>query len=125
MLLSGHCGTGPLNSAGKKKEEGGQTMRLFSLIPIALSASLLAAPATANTPEPSALHPTTASTAKDMSELRSFVASLPTPEEFQQAFPDVWLVLPGDIVSRSFCSQYYRFIAELDGEGRISGGILE
>jgi hypothetical protein len=100
-------------------------MRLYSLIPIALSASLLAAPATANTPEPAVLDPLAAGSAKSISELPSFVALRPTPEEFQQAFPDVWLVLPGDIVSRSVCSQYYRFMAELDATGRISGGSLE
>lgn len=100
-------------------------MRLLALIPIALSASLLVAPAGANTAQPSALNPQAASTAKDISELHSFVASRPTPEEFQQAFPDVWLVLPGDIVSRSVCSQYYRFMAQLDASGRISGGSLE
>jgi hypothetical protein len=99
-------------------------MWLRSLIVISFYAALLAAPAAASTPQPSEPDHA-ADTAKDISELPAFVASRPTPEEFQQAFPDVWLVLPGDIVSRSVCSQYYRFMAELDAKGRISGGSLE
>lgn len=84
-----------------------------------LAASVAASASPASTPDPAA------DTAKDMAELPAFVAARPTPEEFQQAFPDVWLILPGDIVSRDVCSQYYRFIAELDPQGRISGGSLE
>jgi len=61
----------------------------------------------------------------DRAALHAFIQSRPTPAEFQEAYPDVWLILPGDIVSRDVCSQYYRFIAELDSNGRISGGSLE
>jgi hypothetical protein len=61
----------------------------------------------------------------DRAAFHAFIESRPTPEEFQQAYPDVWLILPGDIVTRSFCSEYYRFLAELDSEGRITGGNLE
>ena len=99
-------------------------MWLRSLIVLSLSAALLAAPATASTQQPHEPE-AVADVAKDISELPAFVASRPTPEEFQQAFPDVWLILPGDIVSRDVCSQYYRFVAELDTKGRISGGNLE
>jgi hypothetical protein len=28
-------------------------------------------------------------------------------------------------VSREVCSQYYRYVAELDAQGRITGGSLE
>lgn len=99
-------------------------MWLRSLIVLSLSAALLAAPATASTQQPHEPE-AAAGISKDISELPAFVASRPTPEEFQQAFPDVWLILPGDIVSREVCSEYYRFIAELDGDGRIKGGSLE
>jgi len=99
-------------------------MSLRSLIVISLFAALVAVPAAASAPQPSEPD-RTVDTAKDISELPAFVASRPTPEEFQQAFPEIWLVLPGDIVSRSVCSEYFRFMAELDAEGRISGGSLE
>jgi len=94
------------------------------LAPVILCASLLAIPAGAATPEASA-QASGNGNLDDRSALHAFVQSRPTPEEFQEAYPDVWLILPGDIVSRDVCSQYYRFIAELDSNGRISGGSLE
>jgi hypothetical protein len=66
-----------------------------------------------------------ASPVTDVVALHAFLESRPTPDEFQEAFPEVWLVLPGDIVSREYCSQFHRFIAELDTDGRIAGGSLE
>lgn len=58
-------------------------------------------------------------------DLATMAAQRPTPEEFQQRFPDLWLVMPGDIVERSTCSPYQRFIARVDIEGRIVGGLVE
>jgi len=99
-------------------------MPLRAAIAIALCGSLLAIPVGAASPEISA-QDSRADALSDRSAFRAFIQSRPTPEEFQQAYPDVWLILPGDIVTRSFCSQYYRYIAELDAEGRITGGSLE
>ena len=48
-----------------------------------------------------------------------------TPAEFTQRFPELWLVLPGDIVERSACSPYRRYVARVDTEGRIIGGLIE
>lgn len=93
-------------------------------IPVALAGCLLAMPLGAVSVDSQGV--AAASTPMtDISGIPAFIESRPTPEEFAQAFPDVWLVLPGDIVSRSFCSQYYRFIAKLDADGRIKGGSLE
>jgi len=69
--------------------------------------------------------PAVASSIGDHDRFYAFVESRPTPEQFQNAYPDVWLILPGDIVSREVCSQYYRYVAELDDQGRITGGSLE
>jgi len=99
-------------------------MVIRMLIPVAFFISLFAfslAAAGAQSPEAEAV----TSQATDSSAIRAFVQSRPTPEEFREAYPDVWLILPGDIVSREVCSEYYRFIAELDGDGRIKGGSLE
>ena len=94
------------------------------LIPAVLFAFLLAIPAGAATPETSA-QASGHGNLDDRSALHAFIQSRPTPEEFQEAYPEIWLILPGDIVSRDVCSQYYRFIAELDANGRIRGGSLE
>jgi hypothetical protein len=99
-------------------------MSLRAAIAIALFGSVLAIPVGAASPEVSA-QDSHADALSDRATFRAFIQSRPTPEEFQQAYPDVWLILPGDIVTRSFCSQYYRYVARLDAEGRISGGSLE
>ena len=61
----------------------------------------------------------------DRLAFHAFVESRLIPEEFQQAYPDVSLIPPGAIMTHEFCSQYYRYLAELDAEGRITGGSLE
>jgi hypothetical protein len=58
-------------------------------------------------------------------DLARMATERPTPEEFEKRFPELWLVLPGDIVERSACSPYRRFIARVDAEGRITGGLVE
>lgn len=99
-------------------------MSLRLSIPVAMIGSLLAIPMGVASPE-DALQHNRSGILTGLSTLDAFIQSRPTPEEFQQAYPDVWLILPGDIVSRGFCSQYYRYVAEIDAEGRISGGRLE
>ena len=90
----------------------------FALLP-----SLLVLPAVASSSgDPSQ---NDSSSIGDHDQFYTFVESRPTPEQFQNAYPDVWLILPGDIVSREVCSQYYRYVAELDAQGRITGGSLE
>jgi hypothetical protein len=99
-------------------------MALRESIPAVLLAALLAIPAGATSLQVMA-QDSRAGSLHDRSAFQAFVQSRPTPEEFEQAYPDLWLILPGDIVTREVCSQYYRFIAELDAEGRIAGGSLE
>jgi hypothetical protein len=99
-------------------------MPLRAAIPIALCGVLLAMPVGAASADVSS-QDSRPGTLSDRPAFNAFIQSRPTPEEFQQAYPDVWLILPGDIVSRSFCSQYYHYVAELDAEGRITGGSLE
>ncbi len=58
----------------------------------------------------------------DSAAFDRFIASKPTPEQFRSIYPDVHLVLPGDIATKEFRSNSSRYFAELDAEGRISGG---
>lgn len=99
-------------------------MPLRTAIPIALCGVLLAMPVGAASTDGSSKD-SRPGNLNDRAAFNAFIQLRPTPEEFQQAYPDVWLILPGDIVTRSFCSQYYRYVAELDAEGRITGGFLE
>jgi len=58
----------------------------------------------------------------DLDGFNAFIATRPTPAQFRAAYPDVTLVLPGQIATREFRTNNSRYFAELDDEGRISGG---
>ena len=58
----------------------------------------------------------------DMDAFKAFIATHPTPEQFRKTYPDVTLILPGQIATREFRMNNSRYFAELDGEGRITGG---
>jgi hypothetical protein len=92
--------------------------RLLCLLLVAAAASLAAChqnPAMAD-PKPVAGHVT------DLSAFQSFIATHPTPERFRKAYPDVALVLPGQIATREFRTNNSRYFADIDGEGKITGG---
>lgn len=58
----------------------------------------------------------------DMAAFDAFIAAHPTPEQFKTAYPDVLLVLPGTIATREMRSNNSRYFAEVDANGRITGG---
>lgn len=58
----------------------------------------------------------------DMSVFDAFIALRPTPEAFAKTYPGVALILPGMITTKELRMDNSRYFAELDGEGRISGG---
>jgi hypothetical protein len=59
---------------------------------------------------------------EDVPAFDRFIAGKPTPEQFRKRYPDVKLVLPGEIATREFRMDRSRYFAELDADGRISGG---
>ncbi|HET6552816.1 MAG TPA: lipoprotein [Dyella sp.] len=58
----------------------------------------------------------------DTATFDTFIATHPTPDQFRVAYPDVQLVLPGTVATREFRSNNSRYFAELDAQGRITGG---
>ncbi|MFN2349905.1 MAG: hypothetical protein ABR558_10100 [Thioalkalivibrio sp.] len=58
----------------------------------------------------------------DMPAFDDFIATRPTTQVFRQNYPDVQLVLPGDITTKEFRMNNSRYFAVLDGAGRITGG---
>jgi hypothetical protein len=58
----------------------------------------------------------------DVAAFEHFIAGKPTPEQFRHVYPDVRLVLPGDISTRELRLDKSRYFAELDDSGRIVGG---
>jgi len=58
----------------------------------------------------------------DMPAFEAFIATRPTTQGFRQSYPDVHLVLPGDITTREFRMNNSRYFAVLDEAGRITGG---
>lgn len=61
----------------------------------------------------------------DLAAFEAFIALAPTPEEFREVYPDVVLILPGDIATREFRTDNSRFFADLDAEERIIGGSFQ
>ncbi|WP_019625555.1 hypothetical protein [Thioalkalivibrio sp. ALJT] len=57
-----------------------------------------------------------------MEPFRAFLETRPTPEAFSRVYPDVTLVLPGDVATREYRTDNSRFFAELDEDGHIHDG---
>jgi hypothetical protein len=99
-----------------------------SLTPTLTSAALLIAAALATTacqgglsmngaaPQPVAGFVT------DEPAFDKFISTRPTPEEFRRVYPDVTLVLPGQIATKELRFNNSRYFAQTDDQGRITGG---
>lgn len=94
-------------------------MRHLSLIVALGTASLLlACRGNGDMPEP----PPHRGNVVDVDRFAAFIGTQPTPERFRQEYPNVTLVLPGDIATRELRLDRSRYFAELDAKGRIVGG---
>lgn len=58
----------------------------------------------------------------DRAAFDRFIAATPTPEQFRARYPDVALVLPGMITTKELRTDNSRFFADVDAQGRITGG---
>ena len=58
----------------------------------------------------------------DTKAFDAFIATRPTPAQFRARYPDVQLLLPGDISTMEMRYNNSRYYAELDKDGRIAGG---
>lgn len=58
----------------------------------------------------------------DMTAFNAFIATHPTADQFRAAYPDVTLVLPGDVSTRELRTDNSRYFAEVGTDGRITGG---
>ncbi|HWU69000.1 MAG TPA: hypothetical protein VN046_09000 [Stenotrophobium sp.] len=57
-----------------------------------------------------------------MDAFRQFMSSDPTPAQFREQYPDVQLVLPGDVTTKELRSDNSRYFAQLNQAGRIVSG---
>ncbi len=58
----------------------------------------------------------------DVAGFEQFIATLPTPVTFKQTYPDVTLILPGQMATKELRGNNSRYFATLDEQGRITGG---
>ena len=58
----------------------------------------------------------------DVAAFDRFVATQPTADQFRARYPDVLLVLPGEVATKELRADRSRYFADLDREGRIVGG---
>lgn len=58
----------------------------------------------------------------ELSAFEQFIATGPTPAQFRARYPDVTLALPGSINTKELRLNNSRYFAQLNVQGRISGG---
>jgi len=59
----------------------------------------------------------------DLARFDAFIANHPTPEEFHSSYPDVQLVLPGELATKELRFNNSRYFATLDEDKKyITGG---
>lgn len=87
---------------------------LAALLLSGLNACVHSAPAQETAPMPGYV--------QDLPAFERFIATRPTPAQFRARYPDVQLVMPGDITTKEMRLNNSRYFAELDADGRIVGG---
>ncbi|WP_430391961.1 LPS translocon maturation chaperone LptM [Dyella sp. 20L07] len=58
----------------------------------------------------------------DLKAFTAFIDTHPTPEQFRATYPDVLLITPGMVSTRELRNNNSRYFADLDKDGRITGG---
>lgn len=58
----------------------------------------------------------------DEATFQKFIVTQPTPDEFRRVYPDVTLILPGQIATKELRFNNSRYFAQLDEQGRVTGG---
>lgn len=53
---------------------------------------------------------------------RNFISTAPSPVQFRNRYPDMTLVMPGDMATMDLRYNYSRFFAETGPRGCITGG---
>lgn len=100
--------------------------RLLASLVMLLSLGACAAPETQPvTPPPLPMDndaPPRRAQVEDVAAFERFIATRPMPADFRARYPGVALVLPGQIATKEFRSDRSRYFADLDGDGRITGG---
>jgi len=74
-----------------------------------------------NQPETSASQPVPGKVS-DLAAFERYIAGKPTPAQFRAHYPDLTLVLPGDMATKELRMDNSRYFAQLDADGRIVGG---
>ncbi|WP_114241819.1 hypothetical protein [Dyella sp. C9] len=93
-------------------------MRRSLLLAVFTSAIALGACQMPTHPAPAPLH----GYVTDMHAFDAFIRTHPTPDQFRATYPDVQLVMPGSITTMEFRTNNSRYFAQLDNDGRITGG---
>lgn len=58
----------------------------------------------------------------DVPAFEQYIATLPTPVAFKMKYPDVTLIMPGQMATKELRGNNSRYFATLDDRGRITGG---
>ncbi len=58
----------------------------------------------------------------DLGRFSEFIATRPTPGELRERYPDLMVVMPGQIATKEFRTDNSRYFVALDEQGRVIGG---
>jgi len=98
-----------------------KTRSLF-LAPL-LAAFLAISAGCAGMSERAELPPPSSGNVQDVAEFREFLdAYQPTENQFRKVYPDVTLVMPGEMATKELRLNNSRFFAEVNDDGRIVDG---
>lgn len=61
----------------------------------------------------------------DLAAFQAFIATQPSADAFRARYPGLQLVLPGQITTKEFRGDNSRYFAQLDAQGRITGGSFQ
>lgn len=90
---------------------------------VACAAPTQPEPAPAAPPPPvTSTEPPVRTSVADPAAFEAFIETRPTPEALRQRYPGLVVVLPGDIATRELRMDNSRHFADLDEQGRVSGG---
>lgn len=95
--------------------------RLIAPALLLMSLAACAAPPT-TTDSQAAMNAPIAGFVTNLPSFDAFIATTPTPEQFKARYPDVTLALPGSINTKEMRMNNSRYFAQLDAQGRITGG---
>ncbi|MGQ0502268.1 MAG: hypothetical protein ACT4P0_06620 [Panacagrimonas sp.] len=97
------------------------TIRLHASA-VLLAMGLCACACTPPAPPAPADTPPMRASVTDLDAFNAFIATRPTPTALRERYAGLTVVLPGEMATKELRGDNSRYFAELDADGRVTGG---